>query len=87
LKDFRDGSEGWNAVTFNNFNKKVRKALKEHVVSRGIYILNANTRSPVFVQLADFFNLKKCLKWPADELAKVAKGPIFGTKGPAFATI
>jgi hypothetical protein len=64
----------------------VRKALKEHVVSRDIYVSNANTRSPVPVQLADLLDLKKCPKWPANELAKVAKGPVFGTEGPAFAT-
>jgi hypothetical protein len=47
---------------FNDFNKKVRKALKEHVFSRGIYIPSANTRSPVLVQLADLLDLKKCPK-------------------------
>jgi hypothetical protein len=41
---------------------KIRKALKEYVVSRGIYIPNANTRSPIPVQLADLFDLKKCPK-------------------------
>jgi hypothetical protein len=71
---------------FNDFNKKVRKVLKEYVVSRGIYISNANIRFPVFVQLADLLGLEKCPEWPADELAEVAKGPIFGTGGPAFAT-
>jgi hypothetical protein len=86
LKDFQNEFEGWSAVTFNDFDKKVRKALKEHVVSRGIYIPNANTRFSVPVQLADLLDLKKCPKWPADELAEVAKGPIFGTEGPAFAT-
>jgi hypothetical protein len=87
LKNFQNEFEGWNAITFNDLDKKVRKALKEYVVSRGIYIPNANTRSPVLVQLADFFGLKKCPKWPANELAEVAKGPVFGTGGSAFATI
>jgi hypothetical protein len=86
LKDFQNEFEGWSAITFNDLDKKVRKALKEYVVSRGIYILNANTRSLVPVQLADLLDLKKCPKWPADELAEVAKGPVFGTGGPAFAT-
>jgi hypothetical protein len=86
LKNFQNEFEGWNIITFNDLNKKVRKALKEHVVSRGIYIPNANTRSLVPVQLADLLGLKKCPKWPADELAKVAKGLIFGTEGSAFAT-
>jgi hypothetical protein len=86
LKNFQNEFESWNAITFNDFNKKVQKALKKHVVSRGIYISNANTRPPIPVQLADLLDLEKCPKWPADELAKVAKGPVFGTEGPAFAT-
>jgi hypothetical protein len=86
LKTFQNEFESWNAITFNDFNKKIRKALKEHVVSRGIYIPNANTRPPVLIQLADLLDLKKCPKWPADKLAEVAKGPVFETKNPAFAT-
>jgi hypothetical protein len=87
LKDFQDEFEDWNTITFNDLDKKVRRALKEHVVSRGIYIPNANTRFSVPVQLADLLDLEKCPKWPANELAEVAKGPVFGTGGPAFVTI
>jgi hypothetical protein len=79
LRDFQNEFKGWSAVTFNDFDKKVRKALKEHVISRGIYIPNANTRSSVPVQLADLLDLEKCPKWPANKLAEVAKGPAFAT--------
>ncbi|KAI1508218.1 hypothetical protein Ptr86124_012706 [Pyrenophora tritici-repentis] len=67
LQEFQKSFEDWTQDIISAVDVRLRKAVKELLRHRGIYI-QINSRDTVITQLYNLLHLSSCPIWPDDEL-------------------